>query len=285
MAIFTGGVSGDAKSGIGSEYIQGGVDGTAWSRREPLIDPDKLKVRHLFGIPMYSAIPDPVTNIRAQLTNENLKNEIIRAVGRVELETGVTVLPVERKIKMPFDRTEYLNLGYFQMPHRPILKMVSLSVSTANLEHIYAVPNEWVDMGNAHRGQINVLPLQPAYLNAGFIPSQSAGGNAFLSILGARGWIASYWLIDYVTGFDESGVPTTVNDLIGIEAAIAVLGLLGATNRVSSHSLGIDAMSQSVSTPGPNVYQFRIEQLTQTKEILKNKIKALYQLKVHSSNV
>jgi hypothetical protein len=285
MAIFTGGPSGDAKDIIGSEYLQGAVDGTAWGRREPLIDPDKLKVRFLFGIPMYSAIPDPVTQVRAPYTNEMMKDAILRAANRIELETSITILPVERKVKMPFDRTEYLNLGYVLMPHRPILKMVSMYVADAQQQPIYAIPNEWIDMGQAHKGQINVLPLQPAYLNSGYLPSQTSGGAAWLSILGARGWIGSYWMVDYVTGFDESGIPSTMNDLIGIEAAIDILNMLQATNRVSSHSLGIDAMSQSVSTPGPQVYQARLEGLEKQKQVLKGKLKSLYQLGIHSSNV
>jgi hypothetical protein len=287
VAIITGG-----KDALGSEFIQGGKDYTGWTRREPLIDSEQLKARFLFGIPMYSAIPDPVSGIRAHLTNEILKDIILRSAARIEFETGVTVLPVQRDRKMPFDRTEYLQLGYFSLPDRPVLKVLKIAVATSQYvdgtndpQSIYALPNEWVEMGQAQRGQINILPLQPAYLNAGFIPSQGAGGAAFLSILGSRNWIPSFWIISYLAGFDESGLPTPVNDLIGIEAAIDVLNMLGATNRIASHSLGVDSISQSVSTPGPQVYQFRIEQLMAQKQMLVNKVKALFQLKIHTSNV
>jgi hypothetical protein len=195
------------------------------------------------------------------------------------------VLPVERYHRAPFDRTLYLNLGHFDLPSRPILRVMSLAVETANGDTVYSVPTTWIDLGQAHIGQINLLPLQPAYLNSGFLPSQQAGGAAFLSILGSKGWIASYWTIKYITGYDESGIPTPVNDLIGVEAAISVLSMLGATNRVSSHSLGVDAMSQSVSTPGPQVYQARIEALMAQKKKLISRLQMRHGLKIFAGNV
>lgn len=278
--------SGPPKVEIGSEFQQGGIDGAAWTRREALISPDQLVNRFLFGIPLYSAVPDPITGVRARLTPENIKDAVFRAVGRIELESGITISPVTRVVKLPFDRNEYLQMGFFLVPYRPILRVDWLTVMTSDNQLVYQVPNEWVDAGNFQRGQINIVPLQPAYLNAGFVPSQSAGGAAFLSILGAKGWIASYWGLKYTTGFDTAaGIPVAMNELIGCEAAIDLLNLLAATNRVQSYSLGVDGLSQSASTPGPQVYQFRIEQLLEQKKILLNKFKALYSLKIFSSNV
>jgi hypothetical protein len=68
-----------------------------------------------------------------------------------------------------------------------------------------------------------------------------------------------------------------VNQLIGIIAAMQVLSQVAAAYAGStSTSLGIDGMSQSVSTPGPNRYQIRIEELRAHRALLVKKIKKSY---------
>jgi hypothetical protein len=143
-----------------------------------------------------------------------------------------------------------------------------------------------VEASGFQRGQINIVPLTIAFTNGGFIPSQSAGGAAFLSILGAKGWIPAYWQIEYTTGFPDGALPRDLNELIGVVAAIETLSLLATTDAdANSRSIGIDGMSQSVSSAGPQKYQARIEVLTAKKQMLIDKFKSRFALKMFSSNV
>ena len=99
MADFT-----NEKSFIGSIYPVGANDGQEWSRVEPLITPVQLKNRCLFGIPLFSYLPDPVTGIRAELTDDLIKDYIDRSVAETELETGLSIFPVYFKEKKAFNR-------------------------------------------------------------------------------------------------------------------------------------------------------------------------------------
>lgn len=62
--------------------------------------------------------------------------------------------------------------------------------------------------------------------------------------------------------------------------------MLAATYaRTNSHSLGIDGLSQSVSTPGPQIFKIRLEELEKKKTALTKKIKAIFGYKIFSGTL
>lgn len=281
MAIYT-----ESKQAIGNEFTEGGVDATAWTRFEPLITPAQLKRRFLFGIPLVSMLANPVTGKREEMTDEDLKDSIVRAVGDMESEAGVYVLPVQKRKKLPFDRNEYMNLGYVQLPDRPVTSVDRFRITDASGISVYDIPPQWIDPGNFHRGQVNLIPLSAGFVAGGAVlPSQTAGGAFFLSILGQHGWIPSYWEITYTCGFSEGHLPIVVNELVGIYAAIIALDSIQATNSIAGFSVGLDAASQSVTTGGPQIYAERIKNLEAKKQVLLGKLKAKVGTKIFSSNV
>ena len=71
-------------------------------------------------------------------------------------------------------------------------------------------------------------------------------------------------------------MPRVINEIIGINAALEILSLLQATNKSQSYSLSVDGLSQSSTTPGPQVYQARIDFLLKKKDGLVKKIKNTY---------
>jgi hypothetical protein len=73
-------------------------------------------------------------------------------------------------------------------------------------------------------------------------------------------------------------VPVVINEIIGINAALDVLTSLAATYRMGSYSLSVDSMSQSVSTPGPQIYDARIKFLLEQKERTIKLLKNMYGL-------
>ena len=270
---------------VGSNLPTGATDASEWSRVEPLITPDQLVGRHLFGIPLVSAQIDPITKRAAVMTPDMIKDHISRAVSRLELEAGFNVFPVEHTVRLPFDRNEYLSFGYLQLPHRPVTSVHSLTVSTATGNTVYSVPLEWLAPGNLIRGQVTLVPLQAAFLASGVVSNPTGSGAAFLSILGANGWIPEYWQVKYISGFQEGKIPRVVNELIGCIAAIDILSLLATTRTANSTSLGMDGVSQSVGTAGPQVYDGRITKLEETKQILLNRLKTVYALKGFSGTL
>lgn len=275
-----------SKPALGGQFPGGDViDAHPWGRVEPLVKPDQVTSRYLFGVPLVSATMDPITKMRAVMTPEVIQDIIQGAVSRVELDTGLDIFPVQRQEKHGFDRQLYDSFGYMRTHHQPIASVEKLSVTPSNQVDVYNVPLDWLEAGNFYRGQVNIVPLTIAFQGGGFVPSQSAGGAAFLSILGAKNWIPAYWQLVYTTGFPDGRIPRMLNDLISIYAAIDILGMLGATNRNASHSLGIDGMSQSISSAGPEVYASRIQKLEEQRVAMLNKMKAKSGKKFLVSNV
>ncbi len=281
-----------SKQGIGAVYPINAV-ADAWGHFEPLITPAQLRVRHLFGIPLVSFVPDPITGQRQVMTDPVLLDLIERSVALAEAECHIDIMPRQRRDKHAFDRQQFAALGYTMLPNKPVQSIEKFSVTPANntaggtnpnpAGDLYVVPPDWIETAYIHTGQINIVPLTVAFQYGGFfVPGNSPnGGAAFLSILGQNPWIPAYWQTEYTTGFPEGKLPQIINELIGVIAAVEALGLLATTNaRNSSHSVGVDGLSQSISTPGPQIYQTRIDMLTAKKEMLVNKIRSMFGTKL-----
>jgi len=281
MAIYT-----ESKGNVGDLYPIGATE-TVTQYLQPIIDPEHLKMFHLFGIPLVSAIRDPITGRQQAMTDPILKGFIERAVALAESETQIAILPVQLKEKHPFDKCAYESFGYVQLRGKPVASVESITVTPANEEDIYTVPMEWVEGGNFSYGQVNVVPLTLAINSGTVVPtSATAGGALFLSIFGHKHWIPAFWKVVYTAGFPNGKVPGIINELIGTIAAMEILSVLGATyGRSSGASISMDGISESVSSPGPNIFQVRISELNDKRKNIVQKLRSAYGLKFISSNV
>jgi len=268
-----------SKPGIGDVYpINARYD--SYGVMEPLVVPAILRQRHLFGIPLVSLAVDPTTGKRQVMTDDIIEDRIRSAVGMAELELHMDIMPKVRNDKFPFDRPAYQALGYMVLPKRPVISLEKISVTSSDGTNLYTLPPQWIETAYIHTGQINIIPINIGF-QYGAMTTGTQGGNPgglfFLAILGQNHWIPAYWKADYTTGFPDGKLPIVVNELIGIIAAIDILALLATTNaRNSSHSIGVDGLSQSISTPGPQIYDTRITMLMERKQTLINKLRALY---------
>ena len=252
---------------------------------EPLITPELLKSRHLLGVSMACA-KDPLTGKATIITDDILRDIIDGAVAQAESELKIDIFPVRRKEKHPFDLNLYSSFGYFQLTHRPCTSMDKLSVTPSNQLDVYVVPNEWVEGAYLARGQVNIVPLTVAFVQGTYIPQQSSGGAAYLQILGNKPWIPAWWQIEYTSGFPGGMLPRILNEYIGSRAAAEVLSQLALSfARANSQSLGIDGLSQSVSTPGPQIFKGRIEELEEKIKAITKKLKALFGYKIFSGTL
>jgi hypothetical protein len=294
MAIFTtpsppgsvGYGAGD-KVKVGSEYDNAVDAQAAVTRVEPLITVDQLKDRYLFGIPLVAPLPDPLTKKRAVMSDEMLRDAIVRAVSTVEaaIGAGFHIIPTQIQRRLPFDRAEYMSLGFFRIPETPILRVSELKVKTADGAGVYEVPCNWLDPGQFKKGQISVIPLMPASLYGGSALPASSGGAAWIAILGNMGWVASYWTLTAIVGFEEGHIPMQVNEAVGLTAAIDVLGKLAALYRVQSYSTGLDSASQSVSTAGVALYDNAIQRMQDELKSKVNQLKGRYYKRIFVDNV
>ena len=281
----------ESKVAVGGAWKPGQID-SIWVDVEPLVTPQMLRDRHLFGVPLYSGAKDPVTGVRQALTDPIIQDQIAGAVSDAEIETHIDIFPRKYKEKQAFDRPHYQAFGYFKLAHRPVTSVDILTVTTAEQQDVFTVPLEWLDAGHMTRGQINLIPMGVALSTSGsmspngVITGQSAGGAAFLAILGNQPWIASFWQIQYTTGFFDGMLPRPVNDLVGVIAAMRILSMLAATHaRVTGASLGLDGVSQSVSGPGGQLFASRLQELGIQRKTYVKKLRAMYGTNLFSNHV
>lgn len=247
---------------------------SVWGRLEPLLTVDQLKSRFLKGISMTLKQKDLATGKPFRITDEELKDFIERALDTAETETGLYFMPTKFKDKLPYQRQDWENFGYFQLPRRPISSIDTLTVTLSDGGVVFTMPNDWIETCNLIHGQINIIPL--AMVGTGII--NGASGNAvYFNSLWNRPWVAALFGVEYTTGFPDGLLPKSVNELIGTIAAMRVLSQLAAAQAgQNSVSLGLDGLSQSVSGPGPDRYKTRRAELTEEKALLVRKLKRTY---------
>jgi hypothetical protein len=277
----------DSKPGLGDVFPDGAIE-SPWTRTEPLITAVALQNNQLWGLPLVSGMKDPITGRAQVITVDMLQEYIDDAVALAELETSLTIFPLVVEKKLPWDPQDYKSFGYMKLPDRPIATIESLTVNMSNNDDIYVVPLEWVETANLRWGQLNVIPLTIALTNGRptAIPT-TAGGAVLLSVFqNSSMWVPSFWKVRYTAGFPNGAIPKVVNDLIGTIAAMEVLSRLAATyGKSSGSSLSIDGMSQSVSTPGPEIFTKRLKDLEDKRAKLVKKIRNLYHLGMFANNV
>lgn len=250
------------------------------TRIEPILTASLLRTRYLLGIPKIFPNGDVITD-------DILKDKIYLATNQVELLLNMTVNREPFKFKAPFDRSLYEAFIHVRTEKGPIISVEQLAIVSADGSKLFEIPADWIEAANFSKRLINVIPLLAAYGMNSLQGSVSNGGIAFLTLMGGLGWVPAYWEVKYTAGMSakEGQVPTVVNELIGVTAAIDMLSLIAPTNIYNSQSLSQDGISQSSSGMGPNIYRLRIEELERKKEELIRKLKGIFNGKFFIDNI
>lgn len=269
----------DKKNKLGGTFPEHAVGAAQVTRCEPLLTPAKLRTRFLKGLPLVSPLNGD------KITDTDLKDFINRAIGRAELDGRIDITPVQRRYKLPFDRNLYQHWVHLRLPNTPILSIESMTITTADDTEVFKMPQQWIEGANFQRGIVNVIPISPAFAAVGAATSAAQGGAAFLTFIGQLGWVPAYWQIEWTSGWPEKKIPVVVNELIGCVAAIMVLSMLASLHKTTGHALSTDGLSQSVSTPGPQVFVQRISDLEDEKAQILKRLKTITGNAITMSNV
>lgn len=246
------------------------------TRVEAVLTPELLRSRYLHGI-----------NVE-DYTDDELKQEIMLAMNEVELLTGLTLTKVQFKERIPYDSRLYKNFLHMKTNHKPVLSIESFAVESSNGQNIYKLPADWIEMGFAHKGQINLLPILTVFGTSGTIASSSPDGALiFLQSLSNYNWLPAFWSITYTSGVckEDGKLPVVINDLIGLTASVEILSAKQNMIRYTSQSISQDGISQSSSGPGPQTYQARIDMLQAKRDKLMARIKSIYHNKYFLTNI
>lgn len=208
---------------------------------ELLLSSSALRQRYFFGIELTDQSGNPMT--------EDAINFYVQAATK-ELE-GYLNLRLTKQIideDLSYYLNDYKNWGHIPTTY-PCVEPIGLDGLIGNVEQVQ-YPKDWLKTkttndGISYHRQIFLVPV------SGTVSSEHI---QYSGITPHAGWFGNqsipyYWRFRYCTGFDK--IPEDILNAIGKLATINIfheLGdiILGAG--IASQSIGIDGLSQSIST-------------------------------------
>lgn len=154
--------------------------------------------------------------------------------------------------KLTFYRADYWQSFPILFTNYPVNKPISLTGRFNQLEQI-SYPTQWLTNTQNSYGQykrrVSIVPTGTAVAtaNAEVILSgltTQLGSQHFLMI-------PDYWVLQYITGFKLDQMPMDLINLTGKLASFGPLGIAGDLilgAGIASQSLGVDGLSQSISS-------------------------------------
>jgi len=175
--------------------------------------------------------------------------KIAVAISNFEHYTQLTMLPrlVESEMHDYYIK-DYQHYAYIQLYHYPVImtnELPTVSALYPTGQVITTFPREWVRCDNQH-GQIQLIPTQGSLSQV--ILGQ--GGSYLPIIYQGLGYLPQLFHVNYKAGFEKGKVPMIFIDAVCKLACIELLSSVADAvlpAGITSHSLGIDGMSESKS--------------------------------------
>lgn len=238
--------------------------------------PKDVKQHQLFGIPLRSALTNEV------LPDETIEDAVVKAVSEIEHDLKIMISPVtitRERHNYAWDEFYYA-FGFLQTNFRPILEVQALEVSIptpSDNENLVEWPSSWIKLYREF-GTIQLVPLTGS---GSILVTQISSGASFPIRLFNADNYPQFWAVTYRVGFENDKIPAMLVDLIEVIAALRVLEMLGPVFfPYNSYGIGIDGLSQSVTTPGHMLFMNRIQQLQQRKGELIDNARSYYLVKL-----
>lgn len=222
------------------------------------VSPQRLKELVLFGIDLR----EPTYG---KFFQEDRVEELLRkAVDRFEQELQISIIKrhsvpnLDEPIKFVNDEVQIRENPYdfhlrrsqnwfpIRLRHRPVLDVVSITLWYGR-QKFFEFPQEWIKV--YHRtGDIRIVPA-PLGIGAGIVGSTIFGFKGPLFV----GWetIPGFIEVEYTHGFTEAQIPENLVYHIYLDAAVAILNVLGDVYLppgLAGQSVSIDGLSESIST-------------------------------------
>jgi hypothetical protein len=230
----------------------------------PLPTPQKLREQYLFGIPLTSSLTQET------LSDDTIKEIIIKSISQVEHELKIFINPVVLTERRDYYYVDYLRFCFMQLYNWPIIKIISFSAMFPNETRVTQFPTEWIVPYN-ETGLLKIAPTTGTLSNLLI----SGSGSYVPLILWSKPDWPQFFEICFECGYELDKLPATIADLVGYAAAIKVLGLLTATLfPYGAYSVSLDGINQSVTSPGVQFLEGRIadakEQYGKLMQVAKN---------------
>jgi len=208
-----------------------------------ILSSSELKDLYLFGVPIKS-------KDGSEIKNETIETFIRFAQTEVENFLGIKLLKTKIVENKSYFLDDYKNWSFIKTS-LPVLAPISLDGKIGEVTQV-KFPHQWLSAKKSnvesYNRRINLIPNQGG--DASGIGVTYRGGLPYWGLT-SYNYIPQYWEVSYLTGFNK--VPYDLMSFISKYAAINVFFIasdliLGAG--IGNYSLGIDGLSQSLSTQG-----------------------------------
>lgn len=212
-----------------------------WKQNELIVSPDELVENYLFGISLCDQDGH-------KMSNEQVKFYIQAATEEIEKDLDIKMMPQVIYESLDFFINEWKAWGYVRTSY-PINKPFKLHGFIQDIKQI-EYPTEWLSYRRTNDGvsQYRNLYIIPGVGQATTNSMVSSGITPHLGFFG-NSHIPNYWRVEYCTGFHR--VPRDLLDFISKLATLNIFHQLGDIilgAGIASQSIGIDGLSQSISS-------------------------------------
>lgn len=227
------------------------------------ISPKTLDSDYFFGVSIEDAQKRGISISAKRRYIENAQKDI-------ENYLNIKLTPQIISEECDFVNEEYNDWGYIRTsyPAKKAFKLDGYISDVLQIEY----PKEWLSVRetNDPMGYERIVNLVPGGDTT--IQTQSVVFNGVSPHLGFFGYrkIPNYWKISYCTGFEK--IPNDIKQAIGYMASIPLFGIAGDLilgAGIASQSLGIDGLSQNISTTSSATNSGYGARITEYKNSLK----------------
>lgn len=201
------------------------------------LSPAEMLELYFFGIPM-------ITQDGKQMSEHVMKTFIRAAQQEIEGYLNIKLTRQVFEERRDFQREEYRDWSFIRVSY-PVAKALNVTGFVNNIQQVQ-YPQEWLSARetNDEAGYFRNIYLMPSGSSA----AQYSGVTPHVGFYGVS-HIPNYWKVRYVTGFEV--VPLDILNVIGRLAAINLFHIMGDLilgAGIASQSIGIDGLSQSISS-------------------------------------
>ena len=227
-----------------------------------------LVARYFFGIPLV----DPAGN---SMSDAQIQFYIDAAQEQVEGLLGIKLGKQIIEETVSYTRQDYINWGFLPTSF-PVIEAISLQGNLGTIEQV-VYPKSWLSVRKS-------TDPTAMYRQVSLVPTSGAADTSSVVYSGVSphvGWFGShtipnYWTIRYCTSFEK--IPSDILNVVGKLASFNVLNILGDLilgAGIASQSIGIDGLSQSISSTSSATNSGYGGRITQYQKELKEEIPLL----------
>lgn len=217
------------------------ISESVFTEHQPLLTVDQLKGRYLFGIDLTDTQGNPVPL-------DTLQHFINTSVSYLEHSLDICI--IQRTFDEPYDynANDYNNFGFLQLKKRPVSELEEIKAKFPNGQDLIDYPKEWYVL-EKEAGQIQLSPVAGSFGSM----AMTQNGSYLPLLFGLRDQWPHLFRIKYKAGFCPDQIPTVINEMIGMQAAIRIFEIMGdlvIKPGISGESVGLDGASVSKQTGG-----------------------------------